>query len=134
MSDTAGVRGRLGRLFSLRHFALALLAALVGLFAGGLVPLVGALTRFLGLFVVAFALGALGGRRAYLEIALAAALASLVSVLGGLLTSAVLPIALDYLARNGLVFAGAVAAFGLLVGVAGYYFGRDLRAGFTRSL
>lgn len=134
-SDRAGgLRARVGRLFSPRVFLLALVVAGVGLFVGGLVPLVGSLTRFVGLAVATFALGVVVARRSYVEVALAAALASVCTVLLGLLTSAFLPITVDFLARSGAALALGVGVFGALVGTVGYYFGRDLRDGVTRSL
>ncbi|GGM56346.1 hypothetical protein J2752_000857 [Halarchaeum rubridurum] len=129
-----GLRARARRLFSPRRFLLALVLAGVGLFVGGLVPLVGSLTRFVGLGAATFALGVASARRCYVEVALAAALAAVGSVLFGLLTSAFLPITVDYLARSGVAFGLVVAGIGALVGVLGYYFGRDLRDGLTRSL
>ncbi|WP_049934059.1 hypothetical protein [Halarchaeum acidiphilum] len=129
-----GLRARVRRLFAPRAFLLALVAAGCGLFVGGLVPLVGSLTRFLGLAVATFAVGAVLARRSYLEVVLASALASLGAVLFGFLTSAFLPVAVDFLARHGIGLAVAVGAIGALAGVVGYYFGRDLRDGLTRSL
>ncbi|WP_435099940.1 hypothetical protein [Halarchaeum sp. P4] len=130
----AGARRRLGRLFSPRHFLLLLAVALAGLFVGGFVPLVGAITRFLGLFVATFLVGVLGGRRVYAEVASASALATVAALLVGLLSSGLFPVAADFLARHGVAFALGAAALGLVVGTVGYYFGRDLRAGVTRSL
>ncbi|MBP2251418.1 ABC-type multidrug transport system permease subunit [Halarchaeum solikamskense] len=129
-----GLRARARTFFSPRRFLLALVLAAAGLFVGGLVPLVGSLTRFVGLAAATFALGVASARRCYVEVALAGALAAVGSVLLGLLTSAFLPITVDFLARSGVAFALAVAGIGALAGLVGYYFGRDLRAGFTRSL
>jgi len=129
-----GLRARARRFFDPRVFLLALVLAAVGLFVGGLVPFVGSLTRFVGLAVATFALGIASARRWYAEVALAAAIASVGSVLLGLLTSAFLPVSIDFLARSGVAFALAVAGVGALTGVLGYYFGRDLREGLTRSL
>lgn len=131
---SGGVRARLARLFSPRYLLLALVVSVVGLWVGGLVPLIGGITRFVGLAVATFCVGVAGARRAYVEIAVAAAAATVVSVLGGFLTSGFLPVAFDFLARHGVAFAVGATALGLVVGVVGYYFGRDLRAGFTRSL
>lgn len=128
------VRRHPSRLFSPRYFLLVVAVAFAGLFVGGFVPLIGAITRFLGLFVATFLVGVFGGRRVYAEVASAAGLATVVTVLGGFLSSGLFPVAADFLARHGVAFALGVAALGLVVGTVGYYFGRDLRAGFTRSL
>jgi len=130
----SAVRGRLARVFSPRHFLVALVASFAGLWIGGLVPLVGGFTRFLGLLVATFCLGALAGRRVYAEVALASAVATVVALLGGLLTSAFFPLAASFLARYGVAFALGAGGLGVVVGVVGYYLGRDLRAGLTRSL
>jgi len=97
-------------------------------------PLVGGVTRFVGLFVAMFVVGVLAGRRVYAEVAVASAAATALVIVGGLLTSAFFPIAADFLARHGVAFGVGAAVLGLIVGVAGYYFGRDLRAGLTQSL
>ncbi|GGL26899.1 hypothetical protein GCM10009037_08170 [Halarchaeum grantii] len=130
----AGVRRRVGRLFSVRYFLLAAVAALAGLLVGGLVPLVGGVTRFVGLAAATFLLGAGFGRRAYLEVALASGLATVAALLVGVLSAGFFPLAADFLARHGVAFALGAGALGVAVGALGYYFGRDLRAGFTRSL
>ncbi|MFC6726003.1 hypothetical protein ACFQE1_16860, partial [Halobium palmae] len=45
-----------------------------------------------------------------------------------------LPMATDMMSRYGTTIAGVGAGSGLLVALAGYYFGRDLRDGLTREV
>lgn len=127
--ESAGVRTRLrrrlGRLFSPRAFAVAVVATAVGLVAGGAVPLVGTLTGYLGVFAAGFALGLAGWRR-YAEVGLAGAAAAGVSAL------------LDHLVLSlagvGAPVVAVGAGTGLLAALGGHYFGRDLRGGLTRDL
>jgi hypothetical protein len=116
--------------FSVRTFVAALGLAVVGLVLGGLVPVVGVVGRFVGLFVAAFVVGLVGTRRAYLEVALAGTLAAGGGFLLSALGTVLVPLVVDY----GVEIAGVGAATGLLVSVAGHYFGRDLRAGLTADL
>jgi hypothetical protein len=129
---SSGLRDRLPsvRVFSIRTFLVALALAVVGLVVGGLVPVVGIVGRFVGLFVAAFAVGLLSARRSYLEVALAGALAAGLGFLLSALGTALVPIVADY----GVEIAGVGAATGLLVSVVGHYFGRDLRAGLTTEV
>ncbi len=126
--------GRLGRVFSLRTFLVALALSLVALFLGGAIPIIGFAGRFAGLFLVAFLLGAVGSRRRYLEVGLAGALASGLGFVVSAVTSAFFPFAVNLLAEYGVGIAGVGAGVGLLVSLAGHYFGRDLRDGLTRDL
>jgi hypothetical protein len=128
------IGGRLGRVFSVKTFALALAASLVAMFLGGSIPIVGVVGRFVGLFAVAFAVGLASSRRRYLEVGLAAALASGLGFVFGVLTSALLPVGLSVLSDYGVGLAGVGAGSGLLVALAGHYFGRDLRDGLTRNV
>jgi hypothetical protein len=132
--SSGGVRGRLGRLFSLRAFLLALVLSLVGLFLGGAVPVVGFVGRYVGLFAAAFVVGLVAQRRRYLEVGLAGGLASGLGFVLSAVTSAFLPFAVSLLAEYGLAVAGVGAGVGLLVSLAGHYFGRDLRDGLTREV
>jgi hypothetical protein len=126
--------GRLGRVFSPRAFLVALALSLVALFLGGAIPIIGFAGRFAGLFLVAFLLGAVGSRRRYLEVGLAGALASGLGFVVSAVTSAFFPFAVNLLAEYGVGIAGVGAGVGLLVSLAGHYFGRDLRDGLTRDL
>ena len=131
-TTSSGLRGRLPsvRVFSIRTFLVALALAVAGLVVGGLVPVVGVVGRFVGLFVAAFAVGLLSARRSYLEVALAGALAAGLGFLLSALGTVLVPIVADY----GVEIAGVGAATGLIVSVAGHYFGRDLRAGLTAEV
>ncbi|MFB6080503.1 MAG: hypothetical protein ABEJ81_05860 [Haloferacaceae archaeon] len=113
-----------------RGMALAFALALAGVVVGGMVPLVGAVGRFVGLFLAAFALGLAGSRRRYVESGIAGALAAGLGALLGTLATPFFPA----VARYGVAIAGVGAGLGLVVSVAGHYFGRDLRAGLTRDL
>lgn len=127
----AELHGRDGRrsVVTARGSLLALVLALAGTVVGGFVPLFGLLGRFAGLFLAAFALGLFGPRR-YVEVGAAGALVSGVSVLLNAFGLVLVPVLADY----GPAIVGVGAGVGLLVSLAGHYFGRDLRAGLTRSL
>lgn len=123
----AGLRRRVGGVFSPRGFLLALVLTLGAfLAASAVVPFVGGLAGLLGVFAVGFFLGVLG-RRGYLELFVAgAATAGVGLLLDQLVLSVVGGFALP------LTAVGATA--GAVVAVVGHYFGRDLRDGLTRSL
>lgn len=134
-SSTQGrIRGRLGGLFSVRTFLLALVLSVVAVVAGGAVPIVGVLGRLAGLFVVAFAIGVVGSERRYVEIGLAGALASGLGFVVGTLTNAFFPFAVRLLSEYGVAIAGVGAGVGALAALVGHYVGRDLRDGLTREL
>jgi hypothetical protein len=144
-TDSSGDSGGLlsGRgVFSARTFLVLLVASVLGIVVGGSVPLVGGLTRYVGLLVVAFAAGLVGSRRRYLEVGLAGALASGLTFVVAALTSLLNPLGLGLLGQAGvggagqlgLTVAGIGVGTGLLVSLAGYYFGRDLRDGLTRDV
>lgn len=130
------IRGRLptAPTVSARSFLLVLALLLAGTFVGGAVPVVGSVGRFLGVFVAAFAIGAVGSRSRYLEVGLAGALASGAAFVLGTLTSVFAPVAVNVLADYGLAIAGVGVASGLLASLLGHYFGRDLRDGLTREI
>jgi hypothetical protein len=131
--DTGGrfdVARRLRRLFSPRAFLLALVLSVVGLVAGGAVPVVGYLGRFVGIALAAFALAFLVSGRRYVEASLAGALAAGLGFVLGTLNSALFPVLADY----GLQIAGVGTTAGLLAALVGHYFGRDLKAGLTKEL
>lgn len=123
-----------GGWFSPKAFALALLLSLVGAGLGGSVPLVGFVGRFVGLFLAAFVVGVVASHRRYVETGLAGALLVGGSFALSLLSIGVLPVGYHYLQRFGPAWALAGAGLGLVVSLVGHYFGRDLRAGFTREL
>jgi hypothetical protein len=125
-NDGPAVRERMQSVFSPRAFLVALALVAVGVTLGGLVPILGAVLRYVGVFVATFALGAASERRHYLEAGLAGAL---VPTLGTLLEYFALTIA-----GVGLPVIAIAAGVGLLAGLVGHYFGRDLRDGLTREL
>lgn len=134
-SADGGSRALLGRTpFSAKGFLLTFVVLLAGLIAGSAVPLVGGLARYLGLFAAAFALGLGRSRRAYLETAVAGALAAGGAFLLGTLTTGTLLVGTSLLADYGLPVAGVGVTVGVLLSVAGLYFGRDLRDGLTRDI
>lgn len=133
-SGSTGGGSRFGRAFSPKSFAVVLCLSVAGLFVGGAIPVVGFVGRFLGLFVVGFAVGLVASRRRYLEVGLAGALASGLAFVLSTLTAAFAPFAVDFLAEYGVALAGMGAGAGLLASLAGHYFGRDLRAGLTRDI
>jgi hypothetical protein len=129
-----GALSGIGPSFSPRSFLLVLVASLVGVVAGGSIPIVGSIGRFLGLFAVAFATGLVGSRSRYLEVGLAGAVAAGAAFLLGTLTSVFAPIAVQVLADYGVAIVGVGTGAGLLVALLGHYFGRDLRDGLTRDV
>jgi hypothetical protein len=133
-AEEASSGGRLAGLFSPRLFLVALLLSLVAVVAGGAVPIVGVVGRLVGLFVVAFAIGAVASDRHYLEVGLAGAVASGLGFVVSTLTSAFFPFAVRLLSEYGIAIAGVGAGVGALAALAGHYFGRDLRDGLSREL
>jgi hypothetical protein len=125
-----GIGRRFRRLFAPRTFLLAVALSVVGLVAGGAVPVVGYLGRVLGVALAAFALAFLSSGRRYVEAGLAGALAAGLGFVLGTLNSALFPVVADY----GLQIAGVGTTAGLLAALLGHYLGRDLRAGLTREL
>jgi hypothetical protein len=125
-----GLRSRVGsrakRLFSPRHFAIALVASAGGLFAASaFVPLPG--SGLLGVFVVAFLLGLVLDERRYAETTIAGGLAAGASTLFDIALVAVL-------GGFGVSVALLGGAVGAAAGLLGTYFGRDLRDGLTRDV
>jgi hypothetical protein len=128
--DGSGLRERVGGLFSLRAFVVALAFTAVGMALGGIVPLpvISDVLGFVGVFVATFLLGVIGDRSYYAETAVASA-----AVAGG--WSAIGNVTL--LAIGGLpalAIVAVTAGIGLVAGLVGHYFGRDLRDGLTREL
>jgi hypothetical protein len=137
-SLTSRLFGGGGGLFSLRVFVPTLVVLIVGLVAGSAVPLVGAIGRFVGLFAAAFAVGLVVRTRHYLEVGTAALAASglgfLLSVFSGQFLGLIAALVGGDPAQVGLVVGGVGVGTGVLVSLAGYYFGRDLRSGLTADL
>lgn len=121
------LRRRMDGVFSLKAFVVALVLTAVGSGLGGFIPLIGGPLAFLGLFLATFVLGAIGSRRYYAEAGLAAGLVAGGSALQN-------HIYLAFVDGSGPVFIAGFAVIGLVCGVLGHYFGRDLRDGLTRDL
>lgn len=132
------LKNRLARIFSPRRFLLAVVLVAVGVAAGGFVgdflPLLGTVGRILGVFAAMFLLGLGRSRRQYLEVAAAGATVAVLVVLSSTLSGAFLPVGVEVLQDYGLAIAGIGAGSGAGAAVLGYYFGRDLRAGLTKSI
>lgn len=134
----AGLKRRLARVFSPRAFLFASLFVVAGLvvggFLGGLLPLLGTVGRLVGVFAAMFVFGLVRSRRQYLEVALAGAVVTVLVVVSSTLDGAFLPVGVSVLQEYGLAIAGVGAGSGAVTALLGYYFGRDLRAGLTKSL
>lgn len=126
----SGVRDRLQNPISGRGFVLVLLLLTGGLLLGGMIPLVGWIGRFLGLFLAAFVVGLVSSRRRYAEVGLAGALATGASFLVSALGTVLFPVVANY----GMEIAVVGVGSGLVVALLGHYFGRDLRDGLTRDV
>lgn len=119
---------RLGDLFSVRALLLALGLSAAGTMVAGIVPgLPDGIAALLGVFAGTFLLGVVATRRRYVESAVAGAGVAVVTTLLNYF-------AISLLSGFGLTLELLSGGAGLLAGLLGHYFGRDLRAGFTRDL
>jgi hypothetical protein len=128
-SDEGGIgswiRSKLGALGSTQGLVISMVLALGGAMAGGLLPL-GIVGNALGIFLGGFVYGMVAGEHHYLEFGLAAALiAALIAVFGNLVMT---------IAGPGIPIVLVGAGLGLVAGLVGHYFGRDLRAGLVRDI
>jgi len=134
----SGLKRRAARVFSPRAFLLSLLVVVVGIaaggFIGGVIPFLGTVGQFVGVFAATFVLGLARERRHYLEVGAAGAVAATLVVLSSTLGSTFLPVGVEVLQQYGLALAGVGAGTGAAAALLGYYFGRDLRAGLTKSV
>lgn len=134
----AGARRRLGRLFALRAFLLALAVVTVGVVAGGaiggIVPFMGTVGRIVGVVAATFLLGLARSRRQYLEVGVAGAAVAAVLAVTQVFSGVFLPIGVEWLQQYGLALGAIGAGSGAVASLLGYYFGRDLRAGLTKSI
>ncbi|NHX35428.1 MULTISPECIES: hypothetical protein [Halolamina] len=134
----SGVRRRVGRLFSLRGFLLALATVVVGVVAGGavggIVPFMGTVGRVVGVVAATFLLGLVRSRRQYLEVGVAGAAVAAVLAVTQVFSGVFLPIGVEWLQQYGLALGAIGAGSGAVASLLGYYFGRDLRAGLTKSI
>lgn len=123
-SSESRIAGRLASLFSLQWLAVALVATVLGIFAGGALPF-GIVGRLVGVAVAAGVVGAISERQRYLETILAGAAGSGVAALLSWVVLSMLS-----LGTPAIFGAGA----GALVAAIGHYLGRDLRDGLTREV
>ncbi|QKG93761.1 hypothetical protein EXE43_21985 [Halorubrum sp. SS5] len=137
-AGSAGGSGRVGvsgRWFSARAFGLALVTVAVGVFVGGLIPLIGGTIGTAGgVFLAAFLLGLVLSTRRYVETGIAGGAAGAVSAVTSVLGVGFLPIGIDYLSQWGLPLVAVGGGVGLALALLGHYFGRDLRAGLSREI
>ena len=128
-----GESGRLGGRFSAKALLVSLVAVAVGVGVGGAIPLVGGLTSLVGVAAATFLLGMLG-RSWYLETGIAGGAVVGINFALSLLTTAALPIGLEFFQQYGLAFGGVGVVLGIALALVGHYFGRDLRDGLTREI
>ena len=133
-ADDDDSSGRLGGRFSAKALLVSLLAVAAGVGVGGAIPLVGGITSLAGVAAATFVLGILAGESRYLETGLAGGVVVGANFALSLLTSAALPIGIDFFQQYGLAFGGVGVVVGIGLGLAGHYFGRDLRDGLTREI
>ncbi|SNR23203.1 hypothetical protein [Halorubrum vacuolatum] len=134
----AGIRDRIGlngRWFSLRGFAIALVAIGLGVFLGGMLPLIGGtIGHAAGVLLGAFLVGLVFSKRRYVETGIAGAGVGAGSALLNVLGIGFLPIGLRYIQEWGLALLAVGGGIGLVLALVGHYFGRDLRAGVTERV
>ncbi|MFC5278614.1 hypothetical protein ACFPM1_07575 [Halorubrum rubrum] len=134
-SGDSGRVGLDGRWFSLKAFAIAVVAVAVGTVLVGMVPLVGGtIGAVAGVLLGTFLVGVLSASPNYVETGLAGSLAGAGTAVSSVLGVGFLPIGIDYLGQWGLPLLAVGGGVGLLCGLVGHYFGRDLRAGVTGEL
>jgi len=115
--------------------ARALVTVGVGMFVGGLIPLIGGTIGTAGgVFLAAFLLGLVVSTRRYVETGIAGAAAGATSAVTSVLGVGFLPIGIDYLSQWGLPLVAVGGGVGLVLALLGHYFGRDLRAGLTEDI
>ncbi|RLM76040.1 hypothetical protein [Halorubrum sp. Atlit-26R] len=137
-AESAGGSGRIGvsgRWFSGKAFALALVTVAVGVFVGGLIPIIGGTIGTAGgVFLAAFLLGLVLSTRRYVETGIAGGAAGAASAVTSVLGVGFLPIGIDYLSQWGLPLVAVGGGVGLVLALLGHYFGRDLRAGLSQDI
>ena len=134
----SGVRNRVGRVFSIRGFLLALGVVVAGVVVGGaiggIVPFLGTVGRVVGVFAATFLLGAVRSHRQYLEVGVAGAAVAAVLAITSVFSGVFLPVGVEWLPQYGLALGAIGAGSGAAASLLGYYFGRDLRDGLTKSI
>ena len=134
-SDDGGRVGVDGDWFSLKAFVAAVLAVGVGVFLGGLLPLIGGTVGpAAGVLLGAFLAGVVFSTRRYVETGVAGAAAGAGTAVLNLLSVGFLPVGLDYVGEWGVPLLAVGGGLGLGLAIVGHYFGRDLRAGITSEL
>ncbi|GAA0509059.1 hypothetical protein SAMN04488066_11630 [Halorubrum aquaticum] len=134
-SSGSGRVGVDGRWFSLKAFGVTLLAVALATVLVGLVPLIGGtIGAVAGVLIATFLVGLLFSSSNYVETGLAGALAGAGTAVSSVLGVGFLPIGIDYLGQWGLPLLAVGGGVGLLCGLVGHYFGRDLRSGVTGDL
>lgn len=134
-SGDPGRIGVSGRWFSAKAFGLALVTVAVGVFVGGLIPLIGGTIGTAGgVFLAAFLLGLVLSTRRYVETGVAGGAAGAASAVTSVLGVGFLPIGIDYLSQWGLPLVAVGGGVGLVLALLGHYFGRDLRAGLSQDI
>ncbi|QUO46531.1 hypothetical protein [Halorubrum ruber] len=134
-SADSGRIGVSGRWFSAKAFGLALVTVAVGVFVGGLIPLIGGTIGTAGgVFLAAFLLGLVLSTRRYVETGIAGGAAGAASAVTSVLGVGFLPIGIDYLSQWGLPLVAVGGGVGLVLALLGHYFGRDLRAGLSQDI
>ncbi|WP_017343437.1 hypothetical protein [Halorubrum sp. T3] len=134
-SGDSGRIGVSGRWFSAKAFGLALVTVAVGVFVGGLIPLIGGTIGTAGgVFLAAFLLGLVLSTRRYVETGIAGGAAGAASAVTSVLGVGFLPIGIDYLSQWGLPLVAVGGGVGLVLALLGHYFGRDLRAGLSQDI
>lgn len=129
-TDTNAARAwlaeRTGQILTKQSMTIALAVTVVGaLVFGALVPF-GIVGNLVGVLVAGFLYGAATDRRRYAELGLAGgAVGGVIALLGNLTLTLFGP---------GVPLVAVGAGGGLLAGLLGHYFGRDLRDGLTRDL
>lgn len=125
-SDAGVVRSRLASIATMRSLGTALALSVVGVIAFSFVPILSLANGMLGIATAGFAYGLGSEHRRYIEMALAGAITSGGTTLLGNLAVAAF--------ASGTTLLGIALLAGAVVGAAGHYFGRDLRAGLTADL
>ena len=134
----SGLRRRVGSVFSIRGFLLALgtvgAGVVVGGAVGGMIPFLGTVGRVVGILAATFVLGLVRSHRQYLEVGAAGAALAAVLAVTSVFQGVFLPIGVEWLQQYGLALGAICAGSGAVAALLGYYFGRDLRDGLTKSI
>jgi hypothetical protein len=132
--DAGGGSAAAAGLFSPKAFALSVGLVVLGVVAGGAIPLVGSIGSLVGVFLAAFLVGLVAATRRYLEVVVAGGGVLGVQFALSVLSTGVLPVGWQFFQQYGPAFAAVGVGLGALLSALGHYFGRDLRTGLTREL